>query len=132
MPDVENNDEALAGITDFQRRTVARINDILDSHAIEPPDYAVQPDGWLSGTFQLRGKRYRVEIYENEVVMTSGRWHLYELIHPDEARSDTEKIDSFCHRLRRLIEENEWFAADELSALSRWWRQLKSRRSSGE
>jgi len=93
---------------DFQSRCVAALLRVLEKHG-----YSVQfesvTDGLkrLVGSFRFRGNFHQVEIYVNDVSMTSGD-QLFEAYTRSEYESEDTLIKGFSLRLDRYLSGQSW------------------------
>ena len=59
----------------FQRTCIGRIGETLATHALQVPTFHRQDRGWYVGEFRFRERAYRIEVYDDLVVMHAGRYY---------------------------------------------------------
>lgn len=98
---------------------------VLRRHGIDP-DFKTQihnGKSWLSHSFVRNGQRYRIEIYEDSVVMHQGD-RLFEPYMTQEFESDQAQIQGFCERLDRYLGGGDWEGPNEDGPVIRFFRRL--------
>jgi len=117
-------------MVNFQKVAKKAIVDVLRERGI-PQAFmeAEDADGkpWMSCVFQWSGREYEIEIFQDSVVMTSGK-ELFEPYMPREFSSADAQIIGFTTRLDRYLSGGDWEGPDEEGFVERCLKAFRRRR----
>lgn len=103
-----NSSGAKSPGSSFQELAVRHLRTVLDKRGFTTTfRQAASGERPLVATFVHGGKAHEIEIFEDSVVMTSGR-QLFEIFLRDEFGSSEIEITSFTKRLDRYLQGGEW------------------------
>jgi hypothetical protein len=105
---------------EFAARCRDRILDVFASLDLEPPRFQAREGNlpYIAGEFAHGGRTYRIEIYNENVVMHEGGRY-YECYMRDEFQNEESLIRGFAIRLTRLLSGGPWEGPDEKSVFDR-------------
>ena len=110
---------------EFATKCRDRICRVFLDLGLEPPAFEWREGDlkYLAGEFDREGRKYRIEIYDENVVMHEGKRY-YECYMRGEFRSEEALIEGFAVRLTRLLSGGPWEGHDE-TAVGRVWAYAK-------
>ncbi len=68
---------------------------------------------WYWSIFRFHGQEYRIEVYDDIVVMHQGEDRYFECYQTEEFSSDSSLIDGFVGRLESYLRGEPWEGHDE-------------------